>query len=108
MSRYSAAVALPSSPRGGATAGRDGRGPEAAPVPRFPAPHRPASHPVLRRARGLGAPSRWADERLDRLEEIVHELYGMDLNEGEMDRYERALEAGHRDNLRRARKAGQV
>lgn len=32
----------------------------------------------------------------------------MDLNEGEMDRYERALEAGHRDNLRRARKAGQV
>lgn len=66
--------------------------------------HRPASHPVLRRAYVRhGIESRWALGKIEELEQIVTDLLGVELDEGLMDRYERALTRGHADNLRRAR-----
>lgn len=68
-------------------------------------PHRPNSHPVTRRVRHGDIGSRWVLTQIEALEQIVELLLGLELNEGEMDRYERALTRGHADNLRRVRQA---
>ncbi len=72
----------------------------------YPVKHRPASHPVLSRSRqGVVSAHVWQELLVQSVEEAVTDLTDADLSDELRDRYERALERGHRENLRWVRQA---